>query len=63
MTTDGGPNEPAPAGPSTTPGQPAHRDEEPPRPEEEIADATRQPAAGEVLDDEPAQGEGAPDSW
>ena len=35
----------------------------PPRPEEEVAEATRQPAAGGDLGGEPAQGEGAADSY
>ena len=34
-----------------------------PRPEEEVADATREPAAGGDADGPPAQGEGAADSW
>ena len=50
--------------PSHTPVEEVRVDADTPaRPEEEIADAGREPAAGGDLDGEPAQGEGAPDSY
>ena len=50
--------------PSDTPVQEVRPDADtPPRPEEEVADAGRQPAAGGDLGGEPAQGEGAADSY
>lgn len=58
------------SGMTTSPSQPDSPIEEvrpdpdvPPRPEEEVADAARQPAAGGDLGGEPAQGEGAADSY
>ena len=50
--------------PDDTPVQEVRPDADtPPRPEEEVADAARQPAAGGDDDGPPAQGEGAADSW
>ena len=50
--------------PSDTPVQEVRPDADTaPRPEEEVADAARQPAAGGDLGGEPAQGEGAADSY
>ena len=53
-----------PADPSGPPLQEVRPDADvPPRPEEEVADATREPAAGGAVGGEPAQGEGAADSY
>lgn len=53
-----------PPDPSDPPVQEVRPDADvPPRPEEEVADATREPVAGGDVDGEPAQGEGAADSY
>ena len=48
-------------------GRPAGMSEQPPEPQDPVSDEVvepqDQPAAGGTDDGEPAQGEGAPDSW